>query len=200
MPREKPGAVGGGGEGESSRTCLRELGETGVVAGRAAGFVGSGQCIVEDPVAVEAVDTRAGKITLPARPILACRFVAILAAWLREVVSPVADSLLGSPVDAVVTGPGHQCRQRPGGRLSEHAIGNAVDISQFRLVDGRSILVARLAGAEGAERVFLRAISASACGYFTTVLGPGSDPDHSGHLHIDLAERRLAEFRICMIR
>ncbi|TIQ63130.1 MAG: extensin family protein, partial [Mesorhizobium sp.] len=29
-----------------------------------------------------------------------------------------------------------------------------------------------------------------ACGPFKTVLGPGSDADHSLHLHLDLAPRR----------
>ena len=120
--------------------------------------------------------------------------------WLREVVNPVAASLLGAHVDAVVTGPGHQCRNRAGGKVSEHGLGNAIDITAIRLIDGRSIPIEGMAAAEGAEREFLRAISASACGYFTTVLGPGSDADHSDHLHLDMAERRSAEYRICMAR
>jgi hypothetical protein len=124
----------------------------------------------------------------------------VLGAWLSEVVVPLADSLLGSPVEAVITGPGYQCRRRGDGRLSEHAFGNAADLSAIRLMDGRTIQVERLTDADGTEGEFLRAISASACGYFTTVLGPGSDAAHLRHLHVDLAERRIPEFRICMPR
>ena len=209
LPLEKPGAAGEDEAGEEageeedgapSLSCLRALLEAGVVAGPAESSASPGQCTVAEPVAVEAVATSTGTLRLPARPILDCRFVGVLAAWLSEVVNPIAASLLGSPVDAVITGPGHQCRNRAGGRLSEHAIGHAIDVSGVRLLDGRSIGIDGLVGGEGAEREFLRAISTSACGYFTTVLGPGSDAAHADHLHVDSAERSTAEFRICMPR
>jgi hypothetical protein len=184
----------------SSEACLRDLKAIGVVAAPAPGVAGSGECPIEDAVALEAIDTRAGKVTLPGRPVLACRFAGVLGAWLSEVVSPVAASLLGSPIATIATGPGYQCRSRAGGRLSEHAFGNALDISSVRLVDGRNILIETLPTARNVEREFLRGISASACGYFTTVLGPGSDADHADHLHVDLAQRRSAEYRICVAR
>jgi hypothetical protein len=212
LPMDKPGA---GGEQETvpgeeeaavdeggavSDACRQELEAAGVVANGAAALGGDEQCILEDPVAVETLGTHTGNVSLPARPTLECRFAAVLGDWLREVVNPVAASLLGSHVVAVVTGPGHQCRRRAGGGLSEHGIGNAIDITAIRLLDGRSIFIESLVDAEGPERAFLRAISASACGYFTTVLGPGSDAAHADHLHLDMAERSTAEYRICMAR
>lgn len=200
LPMEKPGAVSVEVSPAQSSSCLQELEDAGVIAVRAADFVSSGQCIVDGPVTVEAVDTHNGRIGLPARPILECRFAAVLGAWLKEVVSPVAASLLGSPVDALVTGPGYQCRERQEGKLSEHALGKAIDIAEVRLFDGRRILLASLLDAEGAEVEFLRAVSASACGYFTTVLGPGSDAAHTDHLHVDVAKRKTAEYRICIAR
>jgi hypothetical protein len=39
-------------------------------------------------------------------------------------------------------------------------------------------------------------LRASACQRFTTVLGPGSDGHHEGHIHLDVAERRHG-YRIC---
>jgi hypothetical protein len=200
LPREKPGADVETEEVAPPSSCLQDLETAGVVARRTEGFAGGGECLIEDPVVLEAVDTRNGLLSLPGDPVLDCRFAAAFAAWLGEVVSPVAASLLGSPVDEVVTGPGHQCRERAGGRLSEHAIGNAVDVSGFRLVGGRRVGVETLVTARDADLEFLRAISASACGYFTTVLGPGSDTAHSDHLHLDLALRSIPEFRICMAR
>ncbi|HUE45984.1 MAG TPA: extensin family protein [Aestuariivirgaceae bacterium] len=183
-----------------SDACRRTLEAAGVVAEVAAPFNGDAQCILEDPVALAAVGAHTGNVGLPGRPTLECRFAAVFGDWLREVVNPVAASLLGSHVDAVVTGPGHQCRSRAGGKISEHGIGNAIDITAIRLIDGRSIRIEGMADAKGPEREFLRAISASACGYFTTVLGPWSDAAHADHLHLDMAERRSAEYRICMAR
>ena len=214
LPMDKPGAAGeeepaaddedattGGDEVDAaSDACRRALEAAGVVAEPAAAFSGDAQCVLEDPVALEAVGAHTGNVGLPGRPTLECRFATVFGDWLREVVNPVAASLLGARIDAVVTGPGHQCRRRAGGKLSEHGIGNAIDISAIRLIDGRSIRIENLVDAEGPERQFLRAISASACGYFTTVLGPGSDAAHAGHLHLDMAERRSAEYRICMAR
>lgn len=205
LPMEKPGAAATDETtadeiDAASDACRRALEAAGVVAEAAAAFNGDAQCILEDPVALQAVGAHTGDVGLPGRPTLECRFAAVFGDWLREVVNPVAASLLGAHVDAVITGPGHQCRSRPGGKLSEHGLGNAIDITAIRLIDGRSIRIEGMADAEGPEREFLRAISASACGYFTTVLGPGSDADHSDHLHVDMAERSRAEYRICMAR
>ena len=38
--------------------------------------------------------------------------------------------------------------------------------------------------------VVINAVRKAACGPFKTVLGPGSDPDHSLHFHLDLEPRR----------
>ena len=40
-----------------------------------------------------------------------------------------------------------------------------------------------------AQNAFLKEVRKAACGPFTTVLGPGSDPYHSDHFHLDLAQR-----------
>ncbi len=85
----------------------------------------------------------------------------------------------------------YSCRtvdNQPGQKLSEHAFGNAVDVSGFGLADGRKIVVVRDWKHEGSqESAFLREAHAGACGVFTTVLGPGSDAYHYNHIHLDLA-------------
>ena len=45
-------------------------------------------------------------------------------------------------------------------------------------------------------RPFQRAVTASACLYFKTVLDPGSDAAHETHLHLDVIERRN-DYRYC---
>jgi predicted phosphodiesterase len=46
------------------------------------------------------------------------------------------------------------------------------------------------------EATFQAAIRAKACGFFRTVLGPGSDAAHGNHLHLDERERN-AGHRLC---
>jgi Extensin-like protein C-terminus len=75
-----------------------------------------------------------------------------------------------------------------GARLSEHAFGNALDVSGFTLADGRTLEFVRdWKRTDTQEAVFLHETHAGACQYFTTVLGPGADVFHYNHIHLDLA-------------
>ena len=85
---------------------------------------------------------------------------------------------------------GYVCRTRnnqPGAKISEHALGRAVDVMALRRTDGS---VLRIGGATGPDAALVARLRAGACGPFTTVLGPGSDAFHEDHLHFDIAERR----------
>ena len=84
----------------------------------------------------------------------------------------------------------YACRtrnNRPGARLSEHALGNAIDIAAFILADGTRITVL---GWRGADAEMLRRLHAGACGPFGTVLGPEADRHHQDHFHFDVAAHR----------
>jgi len=83
----------------------------------------------------------------------------------------------------------YACRNiyhRAQGRLSQHATANALDISAFRLANGRRISV--LKGWSGAndDAAFLQAARTSACRYFSTVLGPDYNAAHRNHFHLDM--------------
>ena len=72
------------------------------------------------------------------------------------------------------------------GRLSGHAIGNAVDVAAFDLADGRKVSV--LDGWNSSDprvRDFLRLIHTSACKRFGTVLSPDYNTAHRNHLHLE---------------
>jgi hypothetical protein len=61
---------------------------------------------------------------------------------------PAAQELLGSPVVRIRNASGYVCRNRVSttfhnGRLSEHALANAIDISAFVTADGRTVEVLR---------------------------------------------------------
>ncbi len=131
-----------------------------------------------------------GRADLP----LSCPLAAALLLWERDVVQPAALRHLGSRVVAVEHWGSYACRPirgSAGGRLSEHAQANAIDIAAFRLADGQRITL--LADWEGApaRRLFLRALRDGACRLFATVLSPDFDAAHRDHFHFDQAARHV---------
>ncbi len=95
----------------------------------------------------------------------------------------------GQTLKSVSHASAYVCRPRNGTRkLSEHAFGNALDIASFTLSDGTMVAVELRPDEKPA--IFLGKLRKAACGPFKTVLGPGSDPDHALHFHLDLAPRR----------
>ena len=130
---------------------------------------------------------------------LSCSFGRLLGEWTGEVALPLLSGSLGSPLATITTGPGLVCRNRVGTsttKVSEHAKGNAIDITGFTLEDKRSLLIGQKLG--DAESRALHALRLSACGYFTTVLGPGANPAHATHLHFDYGKHgKTYNYRIC---
>jgi hypothetical protein len=122
---------------------------------------------------------------------MTCPLAANFTAWARHAVAPAARQYLGSEVVRIETMGTYSCRNVNGGRsgkLSQHAFGNAVDISAFILKDGRRVSV--LSGWHGdkSEQQFLRRLHQSACKRFGTVLGPDYNSAHANHFHFDMAQ------------
>ena len=144
---------------------------------------------MERPLRVAAV--KDGTIPLDKAVIMDCPMVAALEDWLDSVVQPAAMARFGVAVTELDVFGAYSCRSVDnmwGQRLSEHAFGNAVDISGFGLADGRKISILRdWRRTDTRESAFLREAQAGACGLFTTVLAPGADPFHYNHFHLDLA-------------
>jgi hypothetical protein len=44
------------------------------------------------------------------------------------------------------------------------------------------------------QKAFLSTVQDKACANFGTVLGPGADEAHKSHLHLDMKQRRQANF------
>jgi hypothetical protein len=158
-------------------------------------LIGPGTCGGRDMVQLDAVlladHTR---IEVKPAPVLRCEMAESLAAWIRDEAAPRL-SAIGAALRSVDNYDDFECRGRNrvfGAKVSEHGIGNAVDVRSFTLADGRVIGLTDMTVAKDL-RVALRA---SACQRFTTVLGPGADGQHEGHIHLDLAERRQG-YRIC---
>ena len=106
---------------------------------------------------------------------------------------------MGSAMVAMGTGPGFNCRGRNGdfsAKMSEHAIGDAVDIEYMKLANALRIQVKDALSVESPSFAILRDLRASACNKFSTVLGPGANAAHAEHFHIDLEVRR-GGYRLC---
>ncbi|MGM4919111.1 extensin-like domain-containing protein [Tardiphaga sp. 813_E8_N1_3] len=133
-----------------------------------------------------------GPVVVKPTATLACPIVSALDKWLAESVQPSAMRWFGVRVAEIKQISAYSCRGMNGNsraHISEHAFGNALDISAFVLADGRSVSVK--AGWKGMpeEQGFLRDIQGGACQVFNTVLAPGSNVYHYDHIHVDLMRR-----------
>ena len=169
-------------------TCGAELARLGVEASPIAP-IKEGACGIAQPVAVAALGGGATDLTVKA--IIECALAEKFAHWLGDEVQPAARKILGGDVVGLRVAASYTCRPRngvAGAKLSEHGRGTAIDIAAFKIAGLGWVTVG--GGHSGAETRFLKTVRTSACGPFTTVLGPGSDSYHSDHFHLDLAARK----------
>jgi hypothetical protein len=167
--------------------CTRSLASLGIVAASAEP-IRQGICGIPAPVAVSALD--GGNITFSETAMVNCRMADTLATWMHDSVEPAARQYLGGDVKGIRVAASYACRTRdgiPGAKMSEHAFGNAIDIAAFNVAGVGWVEVGHSKGIAASR--FLAAVRKSACGPFTTVLGPGTDGYHSEHFHLDLARR-----------
>ena len=170
--------------------CRAVLGEGGVRTADQPDREGLGFCGISDAVSV-----RGGTEPLrPAGPVLTCPAALSFAIWERQVVRPAAREVLGAELSAVEHYGTYACRTvggREGGRPSQHATANALDVAGFRLADGRRVTVASDWVDDGPEGRFLRRVRDGACGTWETVLGPEYNAAHRDHFHLDRGPYRV---------
>ncbi len=148
---------------------------------------GKGACGIKDAWKVSAVGDVA--FSTPAR--LRCQMVGVTDSWISKVVQPAARSAFGERVVKLRIAASYACRGRDnkrGAKISEHAFGNALDVSAFTLASGRVIQVESGWNAGGKESSFLKKVHGRSCGTFTTVLGPDANAAHRNHFHFDLGK------------
>lgn len=131
----------------------------------------------------------AGGARLPADRI-SCEAAAAVALWLTHEVQPLAQTLLGQRVTSVQHMGTYACRNILGSQMfkdfrSQHATGNAIDVSGFTLGDGRTITVKQHWRSSGPESTFLKAVHERACRYFRISLSPEFNQAHHDHFHLD---------------
>lgn len=145
-------------------------------------------CRVPVPVSVTSVGGGAEPVLLGPAATLDCDMAETVADWVRDAVAPAARAILDTRVTGLTVAASFDCRRRNNladGKLSEHATGNALDVSAFTFSDGSRISVEEGWKEGGAEKAFLATVRSGACGHFTTVLGPTADAYHEDHIHLD---------------
>ena len=192
LPTETP-AISAAPEDNSARAaCLDRLSKLGLRFEERPP-VQEGRCSIENPVLLLSLSN--GVEVAPAS-LMACPVAESLARWMSEVVVPEAERQFQSAPTKLLIGTSYQCRdQRNGAKLSEHALGNGVDVMGFEFAK-RSPLTIAAQSDNSPEAHFQSAIQKAACPIFNTVLGPGSDAAHGDHLHLDLRARK-GDYRIC---
>jgi hypothetical protein len=179
-------------EPPADAACLENLARLGVRFEPRPPIV-EGACSVASPLLVSGLPDGLA-VSPPA--LMTCPAAEGLARWVMDIVLAEADRHFGTAPTKVLIGTAYECRdQRSGGKLSEHAFANGVDVMGFEF-HKRAPLVIGTHPQASPEDAFQSAIRKGACAAFTTVLGPGSDAAHGDHLHLDMRGRR-GGYRIC---
>lgn len=158
-------------------------------------LIGPGACGGRDMVQLDAVLLAdRTRIEVKPAPVIRCEMAESLASWIRDEAAPRLKAA-GAVLRSVENYDDFECRGRNrviGAKVSEHGMGNAIDVRSFTLSDGRVIGLTDMTVAKELRE----GLRASACQRFSTVLGPGADGQHEQHIHLDIAERRQG-YRIC---
>ncbi len=147
-----------------------------------------GVCGAPAPVLLAALGKSRRMIVEPAATVN-CSLTAALARWEAQVVQPAAMRHFGQGVGQITQWASYVCRSRnnrPGARLSEHALANALDVAAFTFDDGSIVRVKEDWGSGSAGSAFLRDVHSGSCKIFGTVLGPDANAMHADHFHLDL--------------
>ncbi len=122
---------------------------------------------------------------------LNCATALTLATYVADVAKPVIGNTGGglSELEVAASYVYRTRNNQSGARMSEHALGNAIDISAFVLADGKQFVVE-----EDWGLAVMKELHGDACGTFGTVLGPDSDRFHYNHFHFDTASYRSGHY------
>jgi hypothetical protein len=157
-------------------------------------------CGIAVPVRLRSVAVDGQRdVAFLAKPLLDCAYALQLAGFVKTLVAPLGFASMMTPLIVIDSGPGYECRGRnrdPQAQVSAHGKGLALDLSAFVFEGGRRIAVE--SQTDAAATAFVKTLRMAACGWFTTVLGPGSDASHANHLHLDIERHGSSDrYRIC---
>jgi hypothetical protein len=181
---------------QSELACRAELRRLGVGFKDVARISNGGSCGIDYPLELSGL---AGGVAIKPSVKLNCQVTLAFAKWVKFELTPSARYRYLSGVGRITPMGGYSCRKmnsRSSNPWSEHARGNAIDIGTITLKNGKTIDVRKKSFFSFREKGLLKAVRNDSCKYFSTVLGPGSDPSHWNHFHFDLRTRKSG-YRHC---
>jgi hypothetical protein len=102
-----------------------------------------GICGAPAPIRVTSIGSDP-KVGIDPPATVTCSVAAGVSIWLDKIVQPKARALMGAPVVKLHNATSYACRNRYGGEttpLSEHALANALDVSEFVFQSGKTVTV-----------------------------------------------------------
>ncbi len=165
----------------------------------------AGTCSVANPVKVKSD----GQASWNRPGVLSCSMARSIERFEAQVVEPAAMKVFGQKVVRLIHMGTYDCRTMRtetsiaaaangqgsrGGRLSEHAKGQAIDIGGFELADGTVISVKKDWQGAGKRSDFLQEVARLSCEHFNVVLTPNHNRLHNDHLHLDIGPHRLCGY------
>jgi len=117
---------------------------------------------------------------------LTCPLAASMVLFHRHVLQPEAEAAFGSSVRGVDHVGSYACRNvyhRDQAPISRHARADAMDVTGWRLADGRHVTVEK-GWTDPRESGFLHALQGEGCRYFGAFLGPDYNDAHRTHFHL----------------
>ncbi len=185
-------------DGKEYAACIVALKEIGATFKEEKRIDDGKGCGIDKPLTLQTV---LPGIAVKPEGTMRCETALELARWTKEAVLPAAKVALENegPLTTINQASSYICRLRNNaktGKISEHARGNAIDIASFTFKSGKSIEIQPRDEDSTLTGAFQRAVTATGCLYFETVLDPGSDEAHENHLHFDVIERK-GGYRYC---
>lgn len=168
--------------GRAPDQCMAALSRSGAVFKSVPNRQSSDGCGWQDGVML--LSTGAASLARPT--LVTCPLAASLVMFDLHVLQPDARAAFGSSITTIEHVGSYNCRAVKGdgdGGLSSHAKARAIDVTGFRLENGRDITLAQDWRRPQAGP-FLHETQAEACRYFGIVLGPEYNAAHAGHFHM----------------
>ncbi len=134
-----------------------------------------------------------GTVKLSSSFLASCPLALSSALYLQQQAKPLTRRMLGQELLQVDHFGSFACRNiyhRQNARRSEHATAEALDISGFRLSDGRRISVLK-GWPDPQYHSWLQGLLASSCSYYGSALGPDYNAAHANHFHLGMRGQRF---------
>ena len=129
-----------------------------------------------------------GSVQLSSSFLASCPLALSSALYVEQQAKPLTRQLMASDLRQIDHLGSFACRNiyhREQARRSEHATADALDVSGFRLTDGRRISVLQ-GWRSDRSHPWLAALLSNSCPYFGNALGPEYNAAHANHFHFGM--------------